>query len=63
MPKTYKNYEVTIAYCQSYETDTFEVKARSEKEAIKKAWEKGLSYDCEAVLWEYANPIKVEKKG
>ena len=36
MPKTYKNYEVTIAYCQSYETDTFEVKARSEKEAIKK---------------------------
>ncbi len=56
----FKKYEVRIAYCKTYETDTFEVSARNEKEAINKAWKKGLSSECEAVLWEDATEIREE---
>lgn len=57
----FKKYEVVIAYCKSYETDTYEVNARTEKEAISKARRKGFSSDCEAVLWEYATEIKEDE--
>lgn len=56
----FKKYEVRIAYCETYEIDTFEVKARTEKEAISKAWQKGLSSDYEGILWEDATEIREE---
>lgn len=46
----FKKYEVRIAYCKTYETDTFEVSARNEKEAINKAWKKGLPVSMFAVV-------------
>ena len=47
----YKMYEVEVAYCSSYHIDYFEIKARSEKEALKKAQNKELSHYYEAELW------------